>query len=233
MFSCLLNSSRDGGFTFLGSCFQCLSTFLQRNSCWCPTWSSLANARRRFWSTKAGLTSLQRASPRNSRNPGRWAVHPSHFHSPTSKHTTESNRLGFPQRLLQVRISSPLLKGKKWIMESLCVHLLEMSHAESRVQKAQRCFTTKSQTYSSLNEWKSHMLCQKHLFCYTFLCHSTKSNSSKAAVIFISENRSHILTLICHAHVSYWLETGKTRKYYSGKCKLKTLCNARIYLQLQ
>lgn len=69
-----------------------------------------------------------------------------------------------------------------------------------------------------------------HLFCYTFLCHSTKSNSS---VIFISENRSHILTLICHTRVSYWWETGKTRKYNCGKCKLKTLCTARSHLQLQ
>lgn len=59
---------------------------------------------------------------------------------------------------------------------------------------------------------------QKHLFCYAFsffLNHSTKS--SKAAVIFISENRPRLL--IFHTRVSQPIR--KTRKYYSMQCKLE------------
>lgn len=105
------------------------ASFPWRNPSSCPTWTSLANALRRFEVQKQGWPRCRQRAPEPAELQG-WAVSPSRFHIPTSTHTTDFDRLGFPQQLLQRRISCPLLKGKKWIMESLYVHLLEMSHAD-------------------------------------------------------------------------------------------------------
>lgn len=132
--------------------------FLRRNPSSCPTWTSLANALR-------GLEVQNRADLTAAREPQKqqelqcWAVHPSHLHIPTSMPTTDFNRLGFPQQLLQMRISSSERKEVDY-GKFMCPSVGDVTFWLQSA-KSTEMFYNQIPNLQQSERVKSHMLCTK------------------------------------------------------------------------